>query len=118
MNKARHFTLTLLTAAFGLASLTAAATDPAATLDGLPVAGTAELAAARGADNQLTIVTSRQDMRASVTGASFDVGTMNNGDITVGDGAFANFSGVGVNVLNSGNNNAFSTGVSMSVHLH
>lgn len=108
----------LVIAALGLVATTAGAADPATGLDGLPVADSAELAAARGADNQLTIVTSRQDMRASVTGASFEVGTMNNGSITLGEGAFSNFSGVGVNVFNSGNGNAFSTGVSMSVHLH
>ncbi|PWG64842.1 hypothetical protein [Sediminicurvatus halobius] len=118
MNTAKLLSPTLVAAVLGLASLAAGAADPMAALDSLPVADSAELEAARGADNQITIVTSRQDMRASVTGASFNVGTMNNGDITVGEGAFANFSGVGVNVLNSGNNNAFSTGVSMSVHLH
>lgn len=108
----------LVATAFGLTLFTAAAEESSLSLDSLPVAGSAELAAARGADNQLTIVTSRQDMRAGVTGSSFDVGTMNNGEIDIGQGAFSNFSGVGVNVLNTGNNNAFSTGVSMSVHLH
>jgi len=118
MRTAIRYVPALTAAVLGVAAATAAAVDPAAGLDGLPVVGTAELASARGADRELTIVTSRQDMRASVAGASFEVGTMNNGDIRVGEGAFANFSGVGVNVFNSGNNNAFSTGVSMSVHLY
>lgn len=71
----------------------------------------------RGADNDTVIVTSQQDFNAAVSGTEFNVGTMNNGEINLGKGAFDNFNGIGVNVLNTGNSNGFSVGVGVSVYL-
>ncbi|MFN2348650.1 MAG: hypothetical protein ABR558_03610 [Thioalkalivibrio sp.] len=85
---------------------------------GYSVLSLEELAAHRGADKMLVIVSSQQEMSSGVKGSSFTVGTMNNGNIHVGDRAYEGFSGLGVNVLNTGNANAFSTGISMSVYLH
>ena len=86
--------------------------------DVLPTLETTELGQARGADNRLTIVTSKQNLSATTQGASFYADTMVNGNISVGDRAFEGASGVGLNVFNTGNSNSFSTGVNMSVHLH
>jgi hypothetical protein len=71
----------------------------------------------RGADSNTVIVTSQQDFNAAVHGSEFNVGAMNNGDINLGNGAFDNFNGIGVNVLNTGNSNGFSVGVGVSVYL-
>lgn len=87
-------------------------------MDGFSALSQEELAAHRGADSMLVVVSSQQEMSAGVKGSSFTVGTMNNGNIHVGDRAYEGFSGLGVNVLNTGNANAFSTGISMSVYLH
>ncbi|MDN3516977.1 hypothetical protein QWY84_05055 [Aquisalimonas lutea] len=86
--------------------------------EALPTLAASELGEARGADNRLTIVTSTQNLSSTTQGASYNVGTMTNGNITIGDGAFEGASGVGLNVFNTGNSNSFSTGVNMSVHLH
>mgnify|MGYP000058220730 CR=1 FL=1 len=87
-----------------------------------PFAGVSEmdrhdLGASRGADTNTTIVTSHQDFDAAVQGNAFNVGAMNNGRIDIGEGAFENFSGMGVNVLNTGNANGFSVGIGVSIHL-
>lgn len=71
----------------------------------------------RGADSNTVIVTSQQDFNAAVHGSEFNVGMMSNGDINLGNGAFDNFNGIGVNVLNTGNSNGFSVGVGVSVYL-
>lgn len=76
-----------------------------------------ELGQSRGADSNTVIVSTRQDFDAVVHGNEFHVGTLNNGPINLGEGAFDNFSGIGVNVLNTGNANGFSVGVGVSVYL-
>lgn len=76
-----------------------------------------ELNRARGADSNTTIVSSHQDFDTVVQGNDFSVGHMNNGRITLEENAFGNFSGMGVNVLNTGNGNGFSVGLGVSVYL-
>lgn len=90
------------------------ADDPFAGINEMDVGA---LTQSRGADSNTVIVTSRQDFNAAVHGSEFNVGTMNNGDINLGNGAFENFNGIGVNVLNTGNSNGFSVGVGVSVYL-
>ncbi len=85
---------------------------------GLETLGDSRLEEARGADGDVTIATSEQDFDAAADDTRFTAGTLNTGSVSLAEGAFNGFSGVGVNVLNTGNANAFSTGVSMSVHLH
>jgi hypothetical protein len=77
-----------------------------------------QLEEARGAEGNVSIVTSDQDFNASVDDTRVTAGALNTGSVSLAEGAFSGFSGVGVNVLNTGNANSFSTGVSMSVHLH
>lgn len=117
----RRTALGLLTCALALAVASvpmAAAEEPANAFSGLASIPASALGEARGADSSTVIVSSEQDFEAAVHGSSYTVGTMNNGAISIGENAFDGFSGVGVVNANTGNNNAFSIGVSMSVHLH
>ena len=109
----------LLAAAALAVPFAAVADDPGAedAFAGISEMHAHELTTARGADSNTVIVTSRQDFRSTVQDSEFSVGTMNNGDITLGSGAFENFSGMGVNVLNTGNANGFSVGIGVSVYL-
>jgi len=96
---------------------TGPAAKPGDAFSGVATVDNSDLGEARGGDSSTVIVSSEQNMKAGVKGASFTVGTMQNGPISVGNHAYDGYHGVGVNVLNTGNNNAFTTGVSMSVTL-
>lgn len=110
-----HSLLAMIAVAFPLvAAADGPAHDPFAGMNQMDVGALTQL---RGADSDTVIVTSRQDFNAAVHGSEFNVGTLNNGDINLGNGAFDNFNGIGVNVLNTGNSNGFSVGVGVSVYL-
>ena len=93
----------------------AASSDPFAAFSVVP---TQDLSAMRGRAGDLTIVSSNQEFKSTVKDTEFNAGTINSGAITVGEKAFAGFSGIGVNVLNSGNSNSITTGVNFTVNLH
>ena len=89
--------------------------DPFAAFSVVP---TQDLATTRGRAGDLTIVSSNQDFKSNVMGSTINAGAVNSGAATVGENAFAGFSGMAVNVLNTGNNNAITTGVNYTVNLH
>lgn len=93
----------------------AAPSDPFAAFTVVP---TEDLSAMRGRAGDLTIVSSNQEFKSTVKDTEFNAGTINTGAVTVGEKAFAGFSGIGVNVLNSGNSNSITTGVNLTVNLH
>lgn len=85
---------------------------------GLPVTETPELDNLRGqAGNTQITVQSNQELNASVTGSSFNVGTLNSGAVSIGEHALDNFSGVGLFNIVTGNNNAVNAGIGITFNL-
>ena len=85
---------------------------------GVSVSQTEELDALRGqAGNTRITVQSNQDLNASVTGSTFNVGTLNSGDVSIGEHALDNFSGVGLFNIVTGNNNAVNAGIGITFNL-
>lgn len=85
---------------------------------GLPVSATPELDSLRGQSGNTQItVQSNQDLNASVTGSSFNVGTLNSGAVSIGEHALDNFSGVGLFNIVTGNNNAVNAGIGITFNL-
>lgn len=85
---------------------------------GLPVSQTLEMDTLRGqAGNTQITVQSNQDLNASVTGSTFNVGTINSGAVNIGDHALDNFSGVGLFNIVTGNNNAVNAGIGITFNL-
>lgn len=85
---------------------------------GLQVSRAQELDVLRGqAGNTQITVQSNQDLNASVTGSTFNVGTLNSGDVSIGEHALDNFSGVGLFNIVTGNNNAVSAGIGITFNL-
>ena len=85
---------------------------------GLPVSQTVELDTLRGqAGNTQITVQSNQDLNASVTGSTFNVGTLNSGAVSIGEHALDNFSGVGLFNIVTGNNNAVNAGIGITFNL-
>ncbi len=115
-----------LMAACGLAvaNSQSLAAEPATTVPGsdpfaaFEVVPSQDLATQRGRAGDLTIVSSNQEFKSTVIGSTINAGAVNSGNATIGENAFAGFSGMAVNVLNTGNNNAFSTGVNYTVNLN
>ena len=85
---------------------------------GLQVSEMPELDTLRGqaGDTQIT-VQSNQELNASVTGSSFNVGTLNSGAVSIGEHAMDNFSGVGLFNIVTGNNNAVNAGIGITFNL-
>lgn len=83
----------------------------------LPVSPGTELADLRGQANTQITVQSNQELSASVTGSTFNVGTLNSGDVSIGDHALDNFSGVGLFNIVTGNNNAVNAGIGITFNL-
>ncbi|MCO6440550.1 MAG: hypothetical protein J5I81_05545 [Nitrococcus mobilis] len=77
-----------------------------------------DLATQRGRAGDLTIVSGNQEFKATVIGSTINAGTINSGNATIGENAFTGFSGMAVNVLNTGNGNAINTGVNYIVNLN
>lgn len=85
---------------------------------GLPVSQPLEMDALRGQDGNTRItVQSNQDLSASVTGSTFNVGTLNSGAVSIGEHALDNFSGVGLFNIVTGNNNAVNAGIGITFNL-
>lgn len=85
---------------------------------GLPVSATPELDSLRGQSGNTQItVQSNQDLNASVTGSSFNVGTLNSGAVSIGEHALDNFNGVGLFNIVTGNNNAVNAGIGITFNL-
>lgn len=85
---------------------------------GLPVSQTLEMDTLRGqAGNTQITVQSNQDLNASVTGSTFNVGTLNSGAVSIGEHALDNFSGVGLFNIVTGNNNAVNAGIGITFNL-
>ncbi|MFA5685735.1 MAG: hypothetical protein WCY26_08595 [Thiohalobacteraceae bacterium] len=85
---------------------------------GLPVSRPLEMDALRGQDGDTRItVQSTQDLSASVTGSTFNVGTLNSGAVSIGEHALDNFSGVGLFNIVTGNNNAVNAGIGITFNL-
>lgn len=85
---------------------------------GLPVSRSPEMDALRGQDGDTRItVQSTQDLSASVTGSTFNVGTLNSGAVSIGEHALDNFSGVGLFNIVTGNNNAVNAGIGITFNL-
>lgn len=95
-----------------------ATTAPSDPFAAFPIVPSQDLSTMRGASGDLTIVSSNQDFKSTVQDSQFNAGTITTGTATVGERAFAGFSGVGVSVLNTGNGNAITTGVNLTVNLH
>lgn len=86
--------------------------------NGLPVSATPELDSLRGQSGNTQItVQSNQELNASVTGSSFNVGTLNSGAVSIGEHALDNFSGVGLFNIVTGNNNAVNAGIGITFNL-
>lgn len=85
---------------------------------GLPVSEPLELDVLRGqyGDTQIT-VQSNQDLEATITGSTFNVGTINSGAVTINEHAMDNFSGVGLFNIVTGNNNAVNAAIGVSFNL-
>jgi len=93
------------------------ATEPDA-FAGLSVSQSPEMDTLRGQDGDTRItVQSNQDLSASVTGSTFNVGTLNSGAVSIGEHALDNFSGVGLFNIVTGNNNAVSAGIGITFNL-
>lgn len=92
-----------------------ATNDPFAACTVIP---SQNLDAMRGASGNFTLISSNQEFKSTVRDIQFKAGTISTGTVTVGDKAFSGFSGIGVNVLNSGNANSITTGVNLTVNLH
>lgn len=84
---------------------------------GLAITQTRELDALRGQAGTQITVQSNQDLNASVTGSTFNVGTLNSGSVSVGEHALDNFSGVGLFNIVTGNNNAVNAGIGITFNL-
>lgn len=85
---------------------------------GLPVSDIPELDSLRGQSGNTKItVQSNQELNASITGSSFNVGTINSGAVNIGDHALDNFSGVGLFNIVTGNNNAVNAGIGITFNL-
>ncbi|HET8700949.1 MAG TPA: hypothetical protein VFL97_04710, partial [Nitrococcus sp.] len=95
-----------------------AATTPSDPFAAFPVVPAQKLATLRGGSGDLTIVSSNQEFKSAVQNTQFNADAINTGAVTVGEKAFAGFSGIGVNVFNSGNSNSITTGVNVTVNLH
>lgn len=114
----------MLACGLALASGQTLATEPTETDGGadpfaaFSVVPSEDLATMRGRAGDLTIVSSNQDFNSAVSGSAFNANAINSGAATVGENAFAGFSGMAVNVLNTGNGNAITTGVNYTVNLH
>lgn len=120
---ARRVGLLMVACGLAISSGQSLAGSPATTAPSDPfaaftVVSSQKLATLRGGSGNLTIVSSNQDFKSTVQDSQFSAGTINTGTATVGAGAFAGFSGVGVSVLNTGNGNAITTGVNLTVNLH
>lgn len=77
-----------------------------------------DLLGARGRTGETIItVQSNQDLKANITGSSFEVGTINSGGVSFSEGALENFSGVGLFNVVTGNNNAVNTSIGVTVNL-
>lgn len=85
---------------------------------GLPVSELLELDVLRGqyGDTQIT-VQSNQDLEATITGSTFNVGTINSGAVTINEHALDNFSGVGLFNIVTGNNNAVNAAIGVTINL-
>ncbi|MGH9957684.1 MAG: hypothetical protein ACREBC_11240, partial [Pyrinomonadaceae bacterium] len=104
-----------LTAFGGLSLADEAGNDAFATLT---VVEEQDLEGLRSGDFDITTtVESTQELHGTVTDSIFDAGTIVNGSITIRDHAFENFSGIGLIVGNSGNNNAINAALGVSFHL-
>lgn len=64
-----------------------------------------------------TTVQSIQDLQASVIGGDFNAHSIVNGAINIKENAFENFSGIGLVVGNTGNNNAIGAALGVTFHL-
>lgn len=85
---------------------------------GLTVSEAQELDTLRGQNGHTQIVVqSNQELNATVTGSTFNVGTINGGAVTIADHALDNFSGVGVFNIVTGNNNAVDAAVGITFNL-
>lgn len=85
---------------------------------GVMVSQSEELDGLRGqAGNTQITVQSNQDLSASVTGSTFNVGALNSGDVSIGEHALDNFSGVGLFNIVTGNNNAVNAGIGITFNL-
>ena len=104
--------------ALGLTALGGAHAQEQDEFTGLPVSQMQELDTLRGqAGNTQITVQSNQDLNASVTGSTFNVGTLNSGDVNIGEHALDNFSGVGLFNIVTGNNNAVNAGIGITFNL-
>ena len=63
----------------------------------------------------VTIATSEQLLHATNSGNSVNGKTIGSGDITIGPGAFAGFSGIGNFVMNSGHNNNLQGAITINI---
>ncbi len=92
--------------------------DSAQAFDNLTNLQSADLVGARGRTGETIItVQSNQDLKANITGSSFEVGTINSGGVSFSEGALGNFSGVGLFNVVTGNNNAVNTSIGITVNL-
>ena len=71
---------------------------------------------AQSGNTQIT-VQSNQELSASVTGSTFNVGTLNSGSVTIAEHALDNFSGVGLFNIVTGNNNAVNSAIGITFNL-
>lgn len=103
--------------ALGPAAASVHAEDGAA-FAGLAVSDTLELDSLRGQSGNTSItVQSNQDLSASVTGSTFNVGTLNSGAVNLDAQALENFSGVGLFNIVTGNNNAVNAAIGITFNL-
>ena len=115
-----------ITSSFGIASLLLLASgelvaendDSTGEFDSLTNLQAVDLGGARGrAGDTIITVESNQDLKASITGSSFEVGTINSGGVSFSDGSLDNFSGIGLFNVVTGNNNAVNTSIGVTVNL-
>ncbi len=108
----------ILAACLSTASGTVNAQEPGDAFSGLELSGMDELDDLRGKNSNTRIsVESTQDLSATVTGSTFDVGTINSGGVTIGEHALDNFSGIGLFNIVTGNNNAVDAAVGVTFNL-